>query len=417
MSKKLTISQIKRLPVPATGYHETTVGSVPGLRVRVIAGSGVRSFVFRYKMNGRNNIITLNRADDAESLKTAEKRAGDLRWLVDCGRDPAQERRDEKAQREAATIQASREDELNPLFKDFAADYLTRYAKRRKKTWQRDEYLLNKHVLPAIGTLRIQAIVRRDIVRLLNAVVDGGAPIQANHVRAVLSKVFNWGISQALIENNPVTHTERQQEKSRDRVLSEADIRALWEATEGQTAGLALRFVLLSGQRPGEVAAMQWADIKDGVWTLQDTKNGRSHTVPISTGLQLVLDAVTDLQGAKFSRSGAVFASRKTDKALLRKSVAAFMQALKLEPRATPHDLRRTAITTISMLGHGRTVQNAVANHIDRSVGGIYDRYNYMKEKRQALEDLWAEVRRIVFGAEVLAFPGVVTPKAGQVGR
>ena len=403
MNKKLTITHIKRLTVPATGYHETTVGSVPGLRVRVIA-SGVMSFVFRYKSAGKNNCITLNRVDGADSLKTAENRASELRWMVDRGQDPAQDRREEKAKQEAISLQVSREDELNPLFSVFAFDYLERYAKRRKKTWQRDEYHINRHLIPAIGNLRIQSVTRRDIVRVLNAQVDKNNPVQANHIRALLSKMFNWAISQALIENNPVTRTERQQEKSRDRVLSEPEIRTLWASTGKRLSGLALRFILLSGQRPGEVVTLRWEDIRDDVWRMEDTKNGRSHTVPVSLGMWKVLDDVKALQGDKFTSKGHVFASRKTACGLTRKAVAAYMQGLGFEIRATPHDLRRTAITTVSMLGHGREVQNAIANHIDHSVGGIYDRWGYMPEKLKALDDLWGEVQRVV-GLNVVEFP------------
>lgn len=410
MNKKLTISQIKRLPVPKAGFTETSAGSVPGLRVRVLS-SGIRSFVFRYKLAGRNGVITLGRVDDVQSLQEAETRAKELRWQVDGGNDPAQERRE---QRQAAH-QVEHDAESNPLFKGFARDFMERYSKRRKKSWRGDEHMLNRHILPALGALHLHDIKRRDIVKLLNAVVDRGAPMQANHVRALLSCMFNWAIKQALLEHNPVTQTERQPTKSRDRVLSKDEIRQLWSFTDDtHIAGYALRMVLLSGQRPGEVASMKWADIREGVWYMADTKNGKPHSVPISREMQQVLDTVrVVVQDRTRDKSGAdtwVFVGSGGNH-LRECSLAQRMRAYGWEcaegDRPRPHDLRRTAITTVSMLGYGREVQDKVANHADHSVGGVYDRYSYQAEKLKALEALGVEVRRIVHGADVLTFPKV----------
>lgn len=414
MNKKLTIGQIKKLPIPKTGYQEYSAGSVPGLRIRVMA-SGIRSFVFRYKYSGKNNAITLGRVEGLE-LKEAEQQAKVLRFQVDQGHDPAHERRETKR---TSTV-LDRESDLNPLFRDFVKqEFIPKHAKRHTKTWAETERYFDRDILPVLGKLRVKEITRRDVVKVLNIIQDRGAYFVSNRVRAAMSKAFTFAIQQGLLEANPVQYTACMKEKARERVLTEDEIRFLWAHTDDHISKLALRFALLSGQRAGEVAGMKWEHIKDGVWHLQDTKNGHSHTLPISTGMQGVLDAVRDMQGAKFSSNGFVFTSRKRDGSpIQRASMMAVMRSFPWgddTPRV--HDLRRTAATVISRLGHNRIVQDKVLNHVDASIGGIYDRNDYMPEKRQALEDLWAEVRRIVFGAEVLAFPRAVTPKAGQAGR
>lgn len=412
---KLTISQIRKLKAPASGYSEYSANSVPGLRIRV-AASGIRSWVFRYKSAGKNNIITLGRVD-ALSITEAEMAAKTYRAQIALGCDPAQERREAKQQVAEAH---SREDELNPVFRAFADDFMERYSKKRKRSWQRDEYHLNRYILPVLGNLRIQSIVRRDIVRVLNRMRDdNGITTTSNRVRSLLHKMFNWGISQALIENNPVTHTERLKEKSRERVLSDDEIRLLWESTDGDLIGYALRLVLLSGQRPGEVASLQWADIVDGVWTLTKTKNGRVHKVPVSKGMQAVLDDMLGLQGGKYSGRGFVFPGRSrghiqpTALAHTMARIAWVCTGDANKPH--PHDLRRTCASTVSKLGHPRITITKLLNHTETHVDAVYDRWSYLPEMRKALDELWAEVRRIVEGAEVIEFPQTVKAKRGKL--
>lgn len=408
---KLTLPQIRKLKTPVSGYTEHSANSVPGLRIRVMS-SGIKSWVFRYKLAGKNNVITLGRVD-ALTIAEAETAAKTYRAQIALGHDPAQEQRDTKQQAHDAR---SREDELNPEFKDFAADFMERYSKKRKRTWQRDEYHINRHILPIIGTLRIQAIVRRDIVRVLNRMRDdNGATTSSNRVRSLLHKMFNWGIQQGLIEHNPVANTERLKEKSRDRILTDDEIRMLWNSTDGDLLGYALRFVLLSGQRPGEVIAMQWEHIRDDVWTLERTKNGKSHKVPVSLGMWKVLDEVKALHGYKFTGSGFVFPGRSqshTQGTSLAHTMARIGWDCAADNKPHPHDLRRTCASTVSRLGHPRITITKLLNHTETHVDAVYDRWGYMPEMLNALDDVWADVERIVFGAKLLAFPKANTKQA-----
>jgi integrase len=191
---------------------------------------------------------------------------------------------------------------------------------------------------------------------------------------------------------------ELNPERSRDRVLSEDEIKAFWTGIDRlpveQATKLVLRLALLTGQRLDEIAgaSLKELDFKRAVWTIpgERTKNGLTHAVPVSPL------AAALFQEAKASASdGYLFPShsgrlrrRSISRALLRNSDALGIK------KFTPHDLRRTVASQMAALGIDRVVTGKVLNHarVDRDTvtGMIYDRHSYDAEKRRALER-WAE--------------------------
>ncbi|MEN9503073.1 MAG: hypothetical protein RI964_2358 [Pseudomonadota bacterium] len=401
---KLNLTQIRQLPRPAKNFHEYTVGSVTGLKVRVQA-SGVRSWVFKYKRNGKIKCITLGRVEGLPAAQ-AESAARQLRRKVEDGHDPVAEKVALRAANLAAEQQAHNADDDNPTFQTFAADFIERYSKPRKKSWRVDVYDLNKYINPFIGAVRIRDVTRRDIVKVLDKLRDRGANTMANRLRALLSRMFNWAIGKCLLEANPVKHTERTKEKSRERVLSDSEIRQLWSCTGDDSIGLVLRFMLLSAKRVGEVSSIKWSDIYDGAIHINNTKNGTNDCIPISAGMQVVLDAAKTLHG-----NGAYVFQGKCG-GVKECSVRRYMQRIwgkAVVNAPTPHDLRRTAATRISMGGCSRLVLSKILNHVDTSVDGIYDRWSYQPEKLAALGNLWVEIQRIVGLNVVPIWNGQVT--------
>ncbi len=389
---KLTITQIRQLPKPATGYTEYNAGGAVGLRVRVMA-SGVRSWVFKYSRGNKSRVITIGRCDGV-SVKQAEAEAHKLRTLLNAGRDPAAEAHQERAKLRAAEVQALAELEHNPSFSAFASDYIKRYAKPNKKTWKADAHNIKRYIEPRIGNVSIQAIVKRDIVKILDTFRDEGANIQANRIRSLLHKMFEWAITKGYRETNPVAHTERTKEKPRSKVLTKAEIRKLWAITGESMVGLALRFCLLSGKRSGEVTGLRWEDVQDDMILISNTKNGSDDIVPISDGMRLVLVEAQRLGGT----DGFIFKGKR-GAGIADGSLSRFMRRVGWSGNANhprPHDLRRTAATFISMRGHSRLVVKQVLNHVDSSATSVYDRYTYAKEKLTALCDLWQEIHAIV---------------------
>jgi integrase len=279
------------------------------------------------------------------------------------GKDPAAER---KAERAAGT------------FADLADQYVELHAKKHNKSWKQSEYWVRKHLLPRWGKLKASAITRADVRA---AMIRIEAPILANQVLAAASAIFSWAIKQEIVTVNPCRLVDRNPTKDRERVLSDAEVKLLWPKLDP-----ALQLILLTGQRPGEVAAMQREHIADGWWQLPGkpagdwpgTKNGRDHRVALSEPAQTLI---------------AHGRTAKKSSALMRELVA----ELGIE-RVTPHDLRRTCLTWVTRLGFGRDAMDRVANHRTSKVTDIYDRHGYAEEDRRIMDAVARHVLLLVEG-------------------
>jgi integrase len=187
-------------------------------------------------------------------------------------------------------------------------------------------------------------------------------------------------VKQELVTVNPCHGVDRNPTSDRERVLSDAEVAMLWPRLDP-----ALKLLLLTGQRPGEVAAMQAAHIVDGFWQMPGqprgdwpgTKNGRDHRVALSK------PALALIESHLRKRSSQMSSLR------LKRLVAEFA----LE-KVTPHDLRRTALTWVTRLGFGRDAMDRIANHRKGGVTDVYDRHGYEAEDRQIM----AAVARHVIG-------------------
>lgn len=261
----------------------------------------------------------------------------------------------------------------------------------KKRTWQDDERNLRVDLLPAWKNRPAESIRRRDVAELLDGIVERGAPILANRVKALTSKIFNVGIGRGLVENNPATGVAMPaKERQRGRVLSEEEIRSLWRAldAEGLVMGASFKLRLLTAQRGDEVLRMKWADIADGWWTIpgEVAKNGLTHRVPLSAQSTTLLDQVHAITGS----SVWVFASpRKSSAPIVAIQKAAERIAKRSGVEFVPHDLRRTAASFMTSMGISRLVVSKILNHVESGITAVYDRHSYDAEKPQAL-DAWA---------------------------
>ena len=136
------------------------------------------------------------------------------------GKDPARQRKDE---RNADT------------FGEMAEQYLERYAKKRKKSWFKDDQTLKRDLLPRFKNRKAAGITRREIIDMLEEIAERGAPIGANRTLEIIRKIYNWGIEQ-LVAANPCQRIKKiGVERARDRVLSDEELRAVWKALEEET--------------------------------------------------------------------------------------------------------------------------------------------------------------------------------------
>ena len=261
---------------------------------------------------------------------------------------------------------------------------------------------LMKH--PLWKNRKAKAIKRVDVVNLLDKIrYDRKSPVQANRTRALLSKLFNFALERGLVEFSPCQGISRpSKETSRDRVLSDVEVKVFWESCEqeGPVVSALFRFLLLTGQRSGETRKAKWTDIMDEVWTIpaENSKNGLEHRVPLATQAATILEELKPRTGGE----AYVFASSSNRSQGPIKWVSHAVERVRKRSGFdfTIHDLRRTAASGMVALGADRVTLGKALNHktVDSGVTAIYDRYERRHEVRHALSKWGKQVERIVTG-------------------
>jgi len=405
----LTDLQIRRLK-PRRGRFEVSDGN--GLSLRVMP-TGLKSYDFRYQFDGRPRRMTLgiyrtsptgpeyHQATPVDklpflTLTEARARCAEAKEKVQRGIDPGVERQVARKARKAAPT-------VEEIIGEFWAVEL-----QAKKSGAETQRLLAKDVLPAWGNCKVADIKKRDIVLLLDRIKDR-APVLANRVHGALTRLFNFAAERGVIDDSPCTRIRKAAEQSRSRVLNDDEIRLLWAALDldngtvdiYRVSKLALKAILLTGQRPGEVCGMTWTEIDGtGVWNIpaERMKNGEPHRVPLASMALEIIEAARPYSGG----SRFVFqSSHRKDQPIIRQSLTRAInrhwQEIGFKEAFTPHDLRRTVRTRLAELGVADIIAERVLGHKLQGVLGIYNRHSYDLEKRQALE-LWERRLRGILG-------------------
>jgi integrase len=367
---------------PAAVRREIPDALMPSLYL-VVQPSGTKSWAVRYRHNGATRKFTLG-SHPAIDLKAARALAGKALRAAAEGRDPGQE----KAQARAASA-----DTIDRA----VAQFIERHCKRknRPRTAQETERLLRLHVMPRWRGRAVSSITRRDVLDVLDRVVDAGAPIAANRVLAATRKLFNWLLARDIIATSPCAGVKPPtDERSRDRVLDDKEVRAVWLTAEeiGWPFGAMVKVLVLTGQRRDEVARMEWSEIDfgDKLWTLprERVKNDEKHEVPLSGAAIAVLKSVPRIAGSRY-----VFTTNgKAPSSGYSKGKRRLDALLSDMPPWRLHDLRRTTASGMARLGINLPVIEKVLNHASGSFAGIvgvYQKHGFSQEKRRALE-AWA---------------------------
>lgn len=367
--KKLTAAAIAVLKPKASPY-DCLDREVPGLTVRT-QPSGYQSYCLLYRVRG----------DAAHRLR--RQTIGPVStWTLDKARERARE------VLQAASLGRN----AGPsavTFGDLANRFIEEWSMPRKRTWKQDKRQL-EHARMAAWRDRPAASITSADVRALLDEVTATAPIAANRLRALLSKIFVFGVRRELVEMNPVVATEKPgQEQTRERVLSETEIRALWTALDDEPAHVAsvFRLLLLTGVRLSEAANLKQDEIDGDTWVLPSSrsKNNHSFVVPLSA---YTLTLAREI-------GPAFHIANRWRRIIERAGIT----------NAHRHDLRRTAATGWSRLG---TPPHLISELLNHSASGVtrrhYDRYSYQDEKRAALLR-WERylLHDVIGGAKVVA--------------
>jgi integrase len=361
--------------------------------------TGHESFVYQYRAGTTSRRMKLDggwfryealrNGKSAPALKgtpraVAKREAEAVRGALAQGRDPLAEMRKAK-EAGGNTVKA------------IAETYLARDGSRLRSKDQ-IEKLFKRLVYPRIGTKQIDAVTRRDIVKLLDTVETNNGPVQADHVLAQVRKLFNWHATRTDDFNSPIVRgmaRTKPKQRRRQRILTDDELKAVWEAAEGQQTPFAwmVRFILLTMTRRNEAARMTRGEAINGNWTIPGRrhKSKKDFLLPLS-------EAALDLLGniPAIGRKGIVFTTGgKTPISGFSKFKAEFDKQCGVTGW-TLHDLRRTGRTLCSRAGADADHAELAYGHTVQGIRGTYDVWQYRDEKLRVFELLSAQIERIV---------------------
>jgi integrase len=369
-----------------------------GVRIRAGAHSTIRTWIIQYRVRGKHQQTTATLGPlDKLSPGVARERAKQDLAQAQLGVDP-QAKKNENRVRSKETF-------------GVVADRYLEYKRKglRVSSYEQIETHLADH-WKAFRSRPIHEITRRDIALELGKIGEGRGPYAANRARGTLSALFSWAMSEAIVEANPVIGTNRQtDEKSRDRVLTDAELLAIWKACNADDYGNIVRLLILTGQRRDEVGAIARSEIDPDArkWTIPAlrTKNGLVHEVPLSHPALKILKQALAREGREDrerifgeANSGAGFSGWSKAKAALDERIK---EARKKVAPWRLHDLRRTVATRMADLAVLPHVVEACLNHISghkAGIAGVYNKAAYSKEKAQAFDILAAHIEALLAG-------------------
>jgi integrase len=368
MLGKITITAVERLAPGGEWLWDTVVQGF-GARRQV---DGV-FYSLRYRLNGHQYVKSIGRHGSPWTPDTARSKAKEGLGVVATGRHPFAD----EAKLQTGTVGAE----------------IDRYLAKRQpalkpRSFEEVERHLHQHAKP-LHRQRLAEIDRRTIATLLGGIETASGPVARNRVRSSLSAFFAWTIREGLLEANPVAGTGKADEGgSRERVLTDKELGAIWRNLGDDQFSDIVRLLVLTGQRREEIGGLRWSEVhKDRiVLPPERTKNRRQHEVPLSAQARSIIERQIRRNSRElvFGIGQGGFSGWSDAKAALDERLAI--------PEWHLHDLRRTAATGMAEFGVLPHIVEAILNHVSghrAGVAGIYNRARYEAEMRDAL-DRWA---------------------------
>lgn len=383
---KLTKTAIDSLVVPSTDlvYWDT---ACPGFGVKVtpkgrkvfivlyrtgVCGSRVRKYTI-----GPYGRVTLHQARVAAQKVFSAKLEG---------RDPAAEKREARRRIVA--------DRVEDLLETFIAQHLS-----QNRSCDEIARLLRREVGKPWTGRSIHEITKRDVVELIAGIEQRGAPAAANKTLKSLKTFLRWCVGRAILDQSPADGVPLPAKAvARDRVLDDAELGKIIIAARqmGDPYAGIVELLALTGQRREEVAGMSWEeiDLKERTWTppRSRTKNDKAHVVHLSGQSAAVLNRLGRRGLSVFSRFGTTpFGAFSRAKRALDQLCGVTGWRL--------HDLRRTCVSGMARLGTAPHVADKVLNHRSGTIAGVaavYQRHEFLAERKEALQRWGAHVAQIV---------------------
>lgn len=402
----LTDDIVTELPTPRTGRREIGDTRVRGLVIRVTE-RGVKSWSVIYKvpgerghsltgrpLKGKQRRITLG-TFPVWDIARAREEARKILTQVEKRIDPRSERRAEAVLRYGNTISD-------------VAERMIEDAKSTVKNWAGVKGTIDRNVIPRIGHKPVSEVTRADVEALLDTLKSEKTIATAREVRKHLTRLFNFAHSRDLIVSNPMAGMRRRDLKyvPGERVLTDSELQAFWHATGsmGYPYGPAFRLLMLTGQRKREWLNASWKEVDEKAKTLtipaSRHKSRRGHVVPLTDNAWQLIEGLPGGNGPLFiGRTGEMTDGSSKVEAKLREMMVARLKENNPEadmPNFTIHDLRRTCETRMSQLGITEQVCEAVLGHSKPGLRRTYNKYDFLAERRAALETYATHIMGIV---------------------
>jgi len=388
MKMKLTDRAVTRLKLPASGKLDVWDLTLPAFGIQLRA-TGRRAWIIAVRRPGSATTSRIKIGDPA-TMPLADARARAQALM----RDPGGLAKSDPEPGEIDPDSLSGDSRVT----DVIAGFIQRDQRPRNRSWKAVEQILRHDLTDWYGR-PLRTITKADVLRVLDRVLDRGKPIMANLLLAHIKRMFNWAVERDLLEASPAGDVRPPSPKiDRERVLTDSELREVWHGCDrlGWPFGALVQLLMLTAQREGEVATMRWSDLdlESAIWTLDSsqTKAKRPHLIPLAPAVVRLLE-----QLPRFADCDLVFPATRTGNA---RPVSGFSKVkIRLDricgvQHWVFHDLRRTTATAMAMLKVPPHVAEKIINHgATRTVGPmakIYQRYDYLDERREALE-LWAE--------------------------
>ena len=410
--------KVAKLPSPPTGnkihyfsgakLQGKTAPSGFGVRV---TSAGTKSFVWFHRVAGKPHLETIGRWDENEGggsltvLKAiiAAKARADA--IHNSGVDP----RPERTRRLEDGDKADGET-IGDLLDKFVERYVDKDAKLRSS--DAISRTFERLIKPAIGKIGIYELRRSKVVEMLDSIADEHGPVMADRALAYVRKAFNWRAINDDDFHSPIVKgmaRTKPKERARSRILSDDEIRDVWSALDTADVPACypafVRTLLITATRRDEAAQMRWDEIDGETWTIPAAryKTKTEHAIPLT-------DAAKDLIGKRpkdYAKRPFVFSTTEgakpfsgysKAKAALDKKIAELRKEAereKIEPW-TLHDLRRTARSLMSRAGVSTDHAERALGHVIAGVRSVYDRHEYLAEKKKAFEALAALLAQIL---------------------
>jgi integrase len=384
-TRSLTVAGVARIKPPKAGQLDYFDAGYPGLALRVSYG-GAKAWVYFYRLHGKLRRLSLGRFPGM-GLTEAREAWRTARLAVSKGESPAH---------------------VRPTTADVFASVAEEWLKRdqgQNRSLAEVRRTIERDVNPVWGKRLIAGIGRRDALELIDGVADRGAMTMARRLHAHLHRLFRWAVGRGIIEANPMADLPKPGVAvKRDRVLTDAELAAVWKAAEknGWPFGPVVRLLVLTAARRDEIGSLRWAEIHGDEIRLpsERSKAGEPRIIPLSPAAAELIKTLPRTGEHVFTTNGTAAVSGWSKAKRMLDGAATEINGRPLAPWRL-HDIRRTVATGLQRLGVGLQTVESVLGHVSGSragVVGIYQRHRFEVEKRAALEMWSREIDRIASG-------------------